>query len=272
MLRQELSEKVYSFLQKVKYISGGIVLFVSALLKANVPYISFISSFFDLCQHNAWWIIILFTCAGGLSQFLNNRIGSPDIWRVVQHILDQYREEVFGKDEDTKEDAEHFHRITLFKHFKWRWALVRWPWSGWVVPVARSGSRTKTKIQCFLASKEHPDDAKGVAGQTWACNRTVIVSNLPDLSIDNTQETDIIEYAKRAFVAKEWIRNRMQTNRRGLQCRSLFGICIEVKGIPWGALVIDSRNPVPSRLSRKPFKNPKLEVYNDILSKLLERV
>lgn len=71
-----------------------------------------ISSFFDLCQHNAWWIIILFTCAGGLSQFLNNRIGSPDIWRVVQHILDQYREEVFGKDEDTKEDAEHFHRIT----------------------------------------------------------------------------------------------------------------------------------------------------------------
>lgn len=76
---------------------------------------------------------------------------------------------------------------------------------------------------------------------------------------------------KRAFVTKEWIRNRMRTNRRGLQYRSLFGICIEVKGIPWGALVIDSRNPVPSRL-RKPFKNPKLEVYNDILSKLLERV
>ncbi|MCF6153246.1 hypothetical protein [uncultured Candidatus Kuenenia sp.] len=271
MLRQELSEKVYSFLQKVKYISGGIVLFVSALLKANVPYIPFISSFFDLCQHNAWWIIILFTCAGGLSQFLNNRIGSPDIWRVVQHILDQYREEVFSKDENTKEDAEHFHRITLFKHFKWRWALVRSPWSGWVVPVARSGSRTKTKIQCFLASKEHPDDAEGVAGQTWARNRTVIVSDLPDLNIDNPQETDIIEYAKRAFVTKEWICNRMQTNRRGLQCRSLFGICIEVKGIPWGVLVIDSRNPEPSRL-RKSYKNAKLEAYKDILSKLLERV
>lgn len=123
----------------------------------------------------------------------------------------------------------------------------------------------------LLASKEHPDDAEGVAGQTWARNRTVIVSDLPDLNIDNPQETDIIEYAKRAFVTKEWICNRMQTNRRGLQCRSLFGICIEVKGIPWGVLVIDSRNPEPSRL-RKSYKNAKLEAYKDILSKLLERV
>ena len=271
MLRQELSRKVNSLLQKVIYVSAGILLIVSALLKAKVPDIPFISSVIVHCQYNAWWIIILCTFAGGLSQYLNSHIGSPGNWRIVQHILDQYREEVFGKDENTKEDAEHFHRITLFKHFKWHCALVRWPCSGWVVPVARSGSRTKTKIQCFLASKERPDEAEGIAGQTWARNRIVMVSDLPDLSIDNPQETDIIEYAKRAFVTKEWIRNRMRTNRRGLQCRSLLGICIEVKGDPWGALVIDSRNPEPSRL-RKVYKNSKLEAYKDILSKLLEKV
>lgn len=68
-----------------------------------------------------------------------------------------------------------------------------------------------------------------------------------------------------------WIHNRMLTNRRWIQCCSLFGICIEVKGIPWGALVIDSRNPEPSRL-KKSYKNAKLEAYKDILSKILEKV
>lgn len=271
MLRQERSEKVNAYLQYVKYGSGIIVVIVSSSLKANVPDIPFLSSVIVHCQHNAWWIIMLFTIAGGLSHYLNSLIGSPGNWRIVQHILDQYREEVFGKDENTKEDAEHFHRITLFKHSKWRWALERWPWSGWVVPVARSGSRTKTNIQCFLASKECPDDAKGVAGQTWARNREVTVCGLPDLSIDNPPENDIIEYAKKAFVTEVWIRNRMRTNRRGLQCRSLLGICIEVKGVPWGALVIDSRNPEPSLL-KKATKNQKLQAYKDILSRLIEKV
>lgn len=270
MLRQELSRKINSPLRIVKIASVSIVGIMGALLKASVPDIPFLSSVIIHCQHNAWWIIILFSCVGGLSQCLNNRIGSPDNWEIVQHILDQYREEVFGKDENTKEEPEHFHRITLFKHFKRRYALVRWPWSGWIVPVARSGSSTKTKIQCFLASKERPDEAEGVAGHTWACNQNIIVSDLPDLSIDNPQETDIIEYAKRVFVTIEWIHNRMKTNRRGLQCRSLLGICIEVKGTHWGALVIDSRNPEPSRL--KLSKNTKLECYKDILSKLLEKV
>lgn len=68
MLRQELSEKVYSFIQKVKYVSGVIVLIVSTFLKVNVPdNIPFISSVFGNCQRNGWWIILLFAFAGGLS-------------------------------------------------------------------------------------------------------------------------------------------------------------------------------------------------------------
>lgn len=267
MLRTERSEKIEYVLKIIKLIAASLVLCTSALLKASVPKIPLISSFIELCQHHAWWIIILFTCVGGLAQYFSNRIGSPENWRIVQYLLDQYREEIFNKDENTKEDAEHFHRITLFKHLKWRCAFVRWPWSGWVVPVARSGSTTRTKIQCFLTSKEHPDDAEGVAGQTWVRNREVKVCGLPDLSIDNPPENDIIEYAKKAFVSKEWIYKRIRTNRRGLQCRSLLGICIEAKGIPWGVLVIDSRHPEPSRL-----KSAKIKIYNDILSKLLENV
>jgi len=271
MLRQERSEKINSCLRYVTFGSAGIVLFVSALLKANAPNRPFISSVIALCQHNAWWIIIIFTIVGGLAQYLSSHIGSPGNWHIVQHILDQYREEVFGRDENTKDDPEHFHRITLFKHFKWRWTLEGWPGSGWVVPVARSGSTTKANIQCFLASKERPDDAVGVAGQTWARNREVKVCGLPDLIIDNPPENDIIEYAKKAFVTDEWIRNRMRPNRRGLQCRSLLGICIEVKGVPWGVLVIDSRKPEPSRL-KNTTKNPQLKTYKDILSRLLEKV
>lgn len=267
MLRTELSGKTACVLKGIQRFAAVIILCASALLKASVPKTPLISSFIELCQHHAWWIIILFTCAGGLAQYFNNRIGSPENWRIVQYLLNQYREEIFDKDENTKGDAEHFHRITLFKHLKWRWALVKWPWSGWVVPVARSGSTTRTKIQCFLTSKERPDDAEGVAGKTWARNREVKVCGLPDLSIDNPPESDIIDYAKKAFVTKEWISNRMRTNRRGLPCRSLLGICIEAKGIPWGVLVIDSQHPEPSRL-----KSPKLKTYNDILSKLLENV
>lgn len=267
MLRTELSGKIGYFLKITKPTAAIIVLFTSAVLRAPALKTPLISSFIELWQHSAWWIIMLFTLVGGLAQYFSNRIGSPDNWRIVQYLLDLYREEVFNKDESTKEDAEHFHRVTLFKHLKWRWAFVRWPWSGWVVPVARSGSTTRTKIQCFLTSKERPDDAEGVAGKTWASNREVKVCGLPDLSIDNPPENDIMEYAKKAFVTKEWICNRMRTNRRGLPCRSLLGICIEAKGIPWGVLVIDSRHPEPSRL-----KSPKLKTYNDILSKLLEKV
>lgn len=271
MLRDALSEKVNLYLGCVKYISAFIVLFMSAVLKAPILKIPYIPFFISLCQHNAWWIIILFTFVGGMAQYFSNRIGSPGNWQIVQYLLDLYREEIFNKDENTKEDAEHFHRVTLFKHFSWRWALVRWPWSGWVVPVARSGSTTRTKIQCFHASKERPDDAEGVAGQTWVRNRPVLVSALPDLSIENPQNTDIQEYAKRAYVTEEWIRNRMRTNRRGLQCRSLFGVCIEAKGVPWGVLVIDSRNPEPSRL-KTASRNSKLEICKNVLNRLLEKV
>lgn len=71
------------------------------------------------------------------------------------------------------------------------------------MPVARYGSTTKTKIQCFWASKERHEEAEGVAGQTWARKREVKVFNLPDLNVGNPSETDIKEYAEKAYVTKE---------------------------------------------------------------------
>lgn len=207
MLRQELSGKVNVPLKFAIGLSTFIVGIVAALLKVSTydtQKIPFVSAIVTHCHNNAWWIILTFTIIGFLAKYGSTHIGSPDIWQLVQYLLDQYREEMFGKDEETKEEPEHFHRVTLYKYDWCRWALVMWPWSGWVVPVARSGSTTKTKIPCFRASRNEPDKAEGVAGQTWVRNRRVPVFNLPNLNIESPSEPDIEEYAKQTFVSEKW--------------------------------------------------------------------
>ena len=188
----------------------------------------------------------------------------------MQYLLDQYREEMFGKDEETKEEPEHFHRVTLYK-YGWHWALVMWPWSGWVVPVARSGSTTKTKIPCFRASRNEPDKAEGVAGQTWVRNRRVPVFNLPNLNIESPSEPDIEEYAKQTFVSEKWMYNRIQKHKKGPQARSLLGIPLETKGKSWGVLVVDSRSQESIGL-KKVSKSYSSQAYYSVLSRLLEKL
>lgn len=187
----------------------------------------------------------------GALQAAKKLIGHPNTWRQVQAILDQLQATLFGA-----KAKPHEHRVTLMKHrrFVWRcgsWRQTPWwwpwggrlPWSGWLVPISRSGFATKKTQSAFLAPDD-ADHAEGIAGATWQLSTTGVqlppVENLCDLSeASSTDERK--DYAARAYCSDSWIEWVVRTKRR--VARSYAGRPVEVSGRPWGVIVIDSRNP-----------------------------
>ena len=173
-------------------------------------------------------------------------LGPPQTWKIARSHLDRFQQHVFQDEGGLLQE----HRVTLFKWVKWKlwmwpwrgrywpWgSWGTWPWSGWLVPVVRSRHTTQKSSTVFLA----PDDAslaEGVAGRAWGTGEVVVVNDLPDLSKQGT-DGQIRTYADSTWVTTEWVRTRV---RRGRHCaRSLCGFTIEVKGTPWGVIVLDSK-------------------------------
>jgi hypothetical protein len=129
------------------------------------------------------------------------------------------------------------------------------------MPVERSGHTTRRKISVFLAPDD-ADRAEGIAGQTWAQNQVVLVSDLPSLEGNAVPQEVIKEYARSTWISEEWAHCRRP------QARSFCGIPVEVKGKLWGVIVIDSRGTkIAGRTS--------VQVYTLVgrfLGKLLEKV
>jgi len=132
-----------------------------------------------------------------------------------------------------------------------------------VVPVARSGNKGKGRIACYRCPKNKPREAEGVAGQTWAQEKTLVVYDLPDLRDKNASSDDYKKYAEHT-----WISAKRAKKDKPSAC-SLIGILLEVKGIPWGAIVLDSRSKkaisTTTALNQQRFKT-----LNTVLSKLHE--
>lgn len=218
----------------------------------------------------AWGSIPAFALAAALAQAIKKKIGSSNTWNTVHYLLDQHRDALFEKHATAKEDPEHYHRVTLFKRVPWRWAFVRWPWTGWMVPVARSGHTTHSwRIPRFRAPRNYPDKAEGVAGQTWARNKTVPVPGLPEINQESSDK-DKETYCQRAFVSPRWLEKRLKRKDPQAMPRSLLGIPMEVvAGDPWGALVVDSRSD--NDISDKKARNtPRYKTLTKVLSKLLQ--
>jgi hypothetical protein len=102
------------------------------------------------------------------------------------------------------------------------------------MPVERSGHTTRRRISIFLAPDD-ADRAEGIAGQTWAQNQVVLVSDLPSLEGNDVSQEIIQEYARRTWISEDFAHSRRP------QARSFCGIPVEVKGKLWGVIVIDSR-------------------------------
>lgn len=267
MLRRNVSSKLTRLFGVVAAVSGVSVVAVGALLKLDPTKYDHNVIFqvsLSLVQDSAWWLIPVLAIIAGVSQRMKQGLGTVGTWRLVDHLLTQYREALLGK-RPAKEDPEHFHRITLFRHVRWRWSLDRWPWSGWMVPIARTGHTTKGKIPRFRANANRPDAAEGIAGQAWAQNRTIAVNGLYEINPE-TPAQELEAYANHTFVSTEWLAGRRDRNHG----RSFLGVPLEVNGVPWGALVVDSRSDAPIS-SKSALNNIRYKILTEMLSKLLQQ-
>jgi hypothetical protein len=179
MRRHSLWGFVYWSFSALQWIVGiGLACFAAAT-KADPKNWPWAGVSLAWLQETAWLFIPLFTVGLGLLQVLRSATGPPWIWQHVHYLLNTFREHVFEKERGV---PLHYNRVTLFKHVRFRWALCKWPWSGWLIPMERSGHTTQRSRTAFLVP-DNADLVQGIAGQTWAQNRVVMVNELPDGSI-----------------------------------------------------------------------------------------
>lgn len=255
MRRHGLRGFVYRALIFLQWTAGIILATTQAATKADPSRWQFGSDFLTWLQHTAWATVPLLIVALGLMQVARWMIGPPWVWDTIHYLLDTFRGYVF----EEEGGPLHHHRVTLFKYVRVRFWLCRWPWSGWLVPVERSGHTTQKSRTAFLAPDD-ADRAEGVAGQTWAQNRVVPLDKLPDIN-ENPPCDVLAEYARRTWIAEA----RLQKQRQ--HARSFCGIPVEVKGKLWGVIVLDSRNPEVINQNADQFYS----LIGRFLGKLLER-
>ena len=238
---------IFWICKTLQWLSGtGLVLF--AVIQpmdpslSSIPYLSRVIATLQPLSRPA---VVAFGGGVVLFKWLAYSVGPPWIWKAIQAVFNEFGERAFNRKDD---DPVHYHRVTLFQYvqlwklgrlwlYPWRWQAGRLPWSGWLVPVARSGHTTKRCNAVFLAPDD-ADRAEGVAGQVWATNSQILVEELPALDSSSSDEV-IADYATRTFVPEEWVRARLTKPLP----RSLCGVPIEVDGRIWGVLVLDSRVP-----------------------------
>ena len=233
MRRHGLRGFVYRALSILQWIAGIVLAAIGASTKADPTRWQLVSDFLISLQQYAWVTIPLLAVTLALMQVARSMIGPPWIWDTVHHLLDSFQEYVF----EGESGPLHHHRVTLFKYARVRLWLCRWPWSGWLVPVERSGHTTRRSRTTFLAPDD-ADQAEGIAGQTWTQNRVVVVNRLPDIN-ENPPCDVLVEYARQTWIAEAWL----QKQRQRQHARSFCGIPVEVKGKLWGVIVLDSRSP-----------------------------
>lgn len=193
-----------------------------------------------------FFIVVLF-----FYSLLAQRAGDPWIREKIQYLIDGVRDRLY---EDFGTDRLDEHRVTLFKRTSFAWKIRRpgsrkhwpygdgyFPWSGWLMPVLRSGHTAQTSSSAFLApSGELSHKVKGVVGRAWASKNTIVVDNLSEIRQDSALRTKE-SYASKTFCEIDWVERCLDQNRQ--PPRSIGAIPIEVHGKIWGALVLDSKAP-----------------------------
>jgi len=219
----------------------------------------------------AW--VPLATLLTGAAKLGADKIGPRWIHEQLQAIVDSLRDASFTQRARSNSPVHH-HRVTVFRWcYCWRlccWGRKingkrRWPWTGWLVPIARSGHTTKSTNTVFVAPDD-ADNAEGIAGQTWSQNQVVHSGPLP-LPADASDTQAIAAYAQGGYVSPQWVRNKLE---KALPLpRNLYGTPLEVHGKPWGVVVIDSRNEndIDPRLVRDAFRT-----FSRTLSAIAPRV
>lgn len=264
MLPLERRRLIDWWLGKTQIAAAIAVTFFAAMLKADPTHFGQLGPAVIWIQNWAWLVAVVGPMLVAVLQFARKRFGNPWAWEAIQKILDEFSNEVF---KDSK-DPDDYHRVTLFKHRKWCWAWKPKNLKNWLVAEARSGHLTKDKIRRFRA----PDDGEacqGVVGFAWRHRDWVRVpeddKSLPVLGSE-ASPADIDEYANRCKVEPVWVRGQLSKGRP--LAKSYAALRVQLKGKPWGVLVLDSRNAGP--IDKE--KLDRFKAYGNLLTPLLERI
>jgi hypothetical protein len=247
------------------WLSAASLIVYAIALKTSLPWIGTkseaIAAVVLWLQSTAPLGIMVCTGVSAAGKVARSIIGPPWIWDSVHEVLDQLRLLAFDKCKTT--DPVHHHRVTLFKAVVDPWFPFRIRrYLRWLVPVERSGHTTRNSSVAFRIP-DNADEAEGIAGQTWAINKVLVVKGLPDIAnLKKGQAALVKDYAERTFVTVDWIRKENPVGR------SFCGIPVEVKGKLWGVLVFDSRdeNSIDDQEASRVYQQ-----YGKFLGNLLAR-
>lgn len=225
----------------------------------------------EWCQNNS---LLIFVLIGSCSLFgwILRRCADPWYWDKLQALLDKFQEVAYEKFKDQIKD---YHRVTLFRYRKFYWNISpggqpcswrggRLPWSGWLVPVLRSGKTSKRTRAAFLA----PDNghrAEGIGGRAWVTNNITFVNGLPAIE-PGCSRTKQKKYAKETNCSPTMVQGYLEQGRP--LPRAIGAIPIEVKGRSWGVLVLDSADD--QGVTGEMLTNFKVAMLS--ISQLLEKV
>lgn len=242
MPRSALRTNLYPWLKLVPTILASISAITTASLKADPKTTTaqlgpLVGAALAILQANSWLILFISACTIILLNLILRWIGEPWRWNAIQVVLDRLRDHVYKQ--EFQGEPYHYHRVTLFKHVPFSLRLRIWPWSGWLVPMARSGHTNQNIISVFKAP-DNADNAEGVAGLAWRSKETESISNLPEISHTSCNKL-ILEYANATNVSVAFVKRRLTKSRSNP--RSLIAIPIEVSNRVKWIVVLDSRSP-----------------------------
>lgn len=245
--------------QKLSVLASGVT---AAMLKANIEEAyrhlgGAVAGIVQSIQGFAWAYVPAFLTLAWLFGELRRRVGDPVVWAKLHEWITEYRDHVF-----TEQRGVQFHRrATLFVFVEWRLAFCRWPWSGWLVPVVRSGHTTQSCKSLFRAN-HRSGGGEGVAGMAWENDQNVYVEHLPDVTLPTCSDDERRDYAEATGISFDLVVAKKPA------ARAFYAIRIEVKGAPWGVLVLDSRSTtINTRRADLRYK-----MFNPLLKNLLERI
>lgn len=199
------------------------------------------------------WSLLLYTLVIAMLIYgpLARKAGDPWIWEKIHYLVDGMRDRLWEDFETARMDE---HRVTLFQRKSFILFLRRYgasmvwpyghgvhPWSGWLVPILRSGHTAQVSRSIFLApSGGTSHKVEGVVGKAWASKSTIIINDLMEIRQDSALRTKKA-YATKTFCDVSVVNRYLDQNRT--PPRSIGAIPIEVHGKIWGALVLDSQDP-----------------------------
>lgn len=169
--------------------------------------------------------------------------------KAIKAVLDSGHQVYFRQQ---PRETANYHRVTLFRarrHVRdcpwircdtWElrtWKFWQWQW-GWrwtLRMVARSGTAYQHPCISFTVDTENEDRNEGVCGRAWFMDATCTEVDLPDWA--TATPAGRAEYAERSRMALE------KAAALRVKSRSLSAHVVRRKGVRWGVVVFDSREP-----------------------------